>query len=266
MFGKQSRLVVVLYRAGWGKTPWTRIEETAIRNRAYNEGYSFVLFVPLEEKPSVPAWLPKTQLWIGFNRWGVDGIAPVVDARFQELGGTPHEESIEDRAVRLEKAVNFESLRQHHLKSEVGVKAADAAYELLVQSIIERVPSLQTSAPSLGIEAKQVEYSLVLLCTKRPARPALSVTWIRRYINTLENTRLETSLWLGHPPFPHIIHYEEPQSISTLTFAPDILRSGEACWSIQEAQRNKSLLPVAAAEFIVSWWLEQAIKDQSAKR
>jgi hypothetical protein len=64
VFAKQSRLVVVLYREGWGKTPWTRIEVTAIRNRAFDEGYDFVLFIPLDGKPSVPKWLPRTQLWI----------------------------------------------------------------------------------------------------------------------------------------------------------------------------------------------------------
>jgi len=42
VFGSEARIVVVLYRENWGKTPWTRIEETAIRNRAYEKGYDFV--------------------------------------------------------------------------------------------------------------------------------------------------------------------------------------------------------------------------------
>jgi hypothetical protein len=45
--GAEARIVVVLYRDGWGQTPWTRIEETAIRNRAYDEGYDFLVVVPL---------------------------------------------------------------------------------------------------------------------------------------------------------------------------------------------------------------------------
>ena len=39
VYGKQARLVVVLYRAEWGETPFTRYEATAIRNRAFNAGY-----------------------------------------------------------------------------------------------------------------------------------------------------------------------------------------------------------------------------------
>jgi hypothetical protein len=32
VFGEQARIVAVLLRPEWGQTPWTRIEETAIRN------------------------------------------------------------------------------------------------------------------------------------------------------------------------------------------------------------------------------------------
>jgi hypothetical protein len=34
VFEKEARIVAVLLRPEWGHTPWTRIEETAIRNRA----------------------------------------------------------------------------------------------------------------------------------------------------------------------------------------------------------------------------------------
>ena len=47
VFGSQARLVVVLFREKWGQTSWTQIEETAIRNRAFNETYDFALFIPL---------------------------------------------------------------------------------------------------------------------------------------------------------------------------------------------------------------------------
>lgn len=70
VFGEESRTVVVLYRDTWGTTPWTRIEETAIRNRAFSEGYDFVIFVPTQKGVTLPKWLPKTQLWVGLERWG----------------------------------------------------------------------------------------------------------------------------------------------------------------------------------------------------
>src|SRR3990172_12533316 len=101
VFGSEARIVVVLYRTNWGKTPWTRIEETAIRNRGYEDGYQFAIFVPLENSHEVPQWLPKTQIWVGIERWGIAGVASVIDARVQEYGGIPREETVEEHATRL---------------------------------------------------------------------------------------------------------------------------------------------------------------------
>lgn len=38
VFGEESRIVVVLYRDGWGESGFTAAEATAIRNRAFTEG------------------------------------------------------------------------------------------------------------------------------------------------------------------------------------------------------------------------------------
>src|SRR5690349_20324605 len=65
VFGEEARLVVVLYREGWGESPWTRIEATAVRNRGFEEGYDFVKFIPVAANATVPKWLPKSQIWIG---------------------------------------------------------------------------------------------------------------------------------------------------------------------------------------------------------
>lgn len=264
VFAKQSRLVVVLYRTGWGETPWTRIEETAIRNRAFNEGYDFVLFVPLDDQPSVPKWLPRSQLWIGLSRWGLTGAASVIDARFQELGGTPVQETIEHRAARLEKSVNFTKFREGYLSSYNGVNKAAAAFESMSNEIIRRLPSLQASAPSLGISIKQANNILVLLAT---AGPKLRINWRGQFTNTLKGAELEVSLWLEHPPFPGIDYYfDEPRAIATKILLPDVLPSEEACWIVRGSSDKKPLLPEMAAEFVLNWWLEQAIKEQKVSR
>ena len=150
VFGEQARLVVVLYREGWGKTPWTRIEETAIRNRAFENGYEFVKFIPLEDKPSVPKWLPRTQLWIGLKRWGIAGAASVIEARIEELGGEPQEETVEDRATRLERSMNFEIERKKFLNSELGVNSANKEFEALrveLERLIDSVNGVVSSIP-----------------------------------------------------------------------------------------------------------------------
>jgi len=77
-FREEARLVVVLYRAGWGETKWTRIEQSAIRARGFEHGYDFAKFIPLEQPAKLPAWLPPTQIYIGLKRFGIDGAAAVI--------------------------------------------------------------------------------------------------------------------------------------------------------------------------------------------
>src|SRR5688572_23398106 len=84
VFGRDARIVVVLYRQGWGERGFTHVEATAIRNRAFERGYDFTTFIPLDTPPTVPAWLPKTRIWVGLHRWGLDNAAAVIEARIQE--------------------------------------------------------------------------------------------------------------------------------------------------------------------------------------
>jgi hypothetical protein len=67
VFGQKSRSVVILYREQWGTTPWTRIEETSIRNRAFESGYDFALLVPLDKPPTKPKWFPQNRLWMALK-------------------------------------------------------------------------------------------------------------------------------------------------------------------------------------------------------
>jgi len=124
VFGLEARVVVVLFREGWGLTPWTRIEQTAIRNRAYGEGYDFVLFIPLD-KSALPPWLPKTHVWIGMDRWGISQAAGVIEMRVTEKGGSVREESALQQAERLYKQTELLRERESFLESDAGVKAAN---------------------------------------------------------------------------------------------------------------------------------------------
>jgi len=262
VFSKESRLVVVLYRSEWGSTAWTRIEETAIRNRAYEQGYDFVIFIPLDDTPSVPKWLPKTRLWVGLKRWGIPGAASVIDARFQELGGVPVEETIAHRAARLERESAFTAFRKRYLASEEGVRRARVAFESTASEIENRLSSLQDSAPTLGISIKREDNVLILISSGL----ALRVSWHNRFSNTLDESKLEITLWREHPPCNSVRYYDEPHPVSTRSLRPDVLPSEQACWIAQWDGERTPLLPDSAAETILNWWLERAIGDQKSSR
>lgn len=104
VFGEEARTVAVLYRAGWGEKGFTAAEAAAIRNRAFDHSYEFTTFIPLDDPPAVPKWLPKNRIWFDMKKWGKDGAAAVLESRIREHDGEPTEASFEALAAQKVRA------------------------------------------------------------------------------------------------------------------------------------------------------------------
>jgi len=234
VFGKEARSVVVLYREGWGESPWTRIEETAIRNRAFEQGYDFVKFIPLDDIPSVPKWLPRTQIWIGLKRCGTRGAASVIEARIEELGGEPSEETVTNMATRLDRSLKFQEKRENFLHSVEGVNTANKEFEALYEELEKLIKAIKTSVSSFSIQLRRTRCQIVVLSLGR----GLSIDWQCHYANSLRNAQLDVTLWRGHPPFVGQAFLEKPKKLRTERFIFDLLPSEQCCWmsSGQEAR------------------------------
>lgn len=193
VFGSEARIVVVLYRENWGETPWTRIEKTAIRNRAFEHGYDFVVFIPLNNPPSVPNWLPKTQIWIGLDRWGIEGAATAIEARVQQAGGTPHEETAVERARCIELEIAAEEDRKRFLDSTEGVRAANHEKVVLFGELKRLSDETSNSNKKLTFNEEQNEREFILSTYGF----SLKVSWWFEYSNTLKNSRLFIDLFKG---------------------------------------------------------------------
>lgn len=254
VFGEKSRSVVILHRDGWGATPWTRIEQTAIRNRGYDEGYDFALLVPMDKPPTTPEWFQKNRIWIGLERYGVAGAAAVIEARIQELGGTPHQETLEERAARQARAVEFKAERQAALNSFAGVEAFGQGIESLNAAIKQGVDRINAGRTSHKLEFRgppQPRGPCFVLGLKR----GLEVTGRTRYTNTLEDVYLDVTLWRGVPPMRGCIQFEEPVRHLTRKYELDYLPSKYYVWK-QQTDRNRSFSTESLAEEILKWHLD----------
>ena len=100
VFREDSRLIVVLYREQWGQTKWTRIEETAIKTRWLDCGFEFLLMVTLDSPAKPPKWYPPTWIWADIKRYGIDGVAGVIEVRVQAVGGNVKSDTAVDHALR----------------------------------------------------------------------------------------------------------------------------------------------------------------------
>ncbi len=58
VFRVRARLVVILMRATWGTTPWTRVEMEAITDRFLKDGPDFLFIVTVDEGTIRPRWIP----------------------------------------------------------------------------------------------------------------------------------------------------------------------------------------------------------------
>lgn len=145
VFGEKARIVVVLYRNEWGKTKWTRIEETAIRNRGYEEGYDFTLFVLLDPTSAMPKWLPNTRIYFGFDKYGVEGLAPVIEAKVQESGGQVRSETLDDKLDKIKRTRQLHDERVRYLSSKDAYNDAINEIDILYLVIEKKINEIEKS-------------------------------------------------------------------------------------------------------------------------
>ncbi len=85
VFRHRNSLSVVLHREGWGETPRTRVEETAIRDRCLADGWRHLMVVRMDRAP-LRTWIPDTHLYFDPESFGIEALAGAIKARCVDLG------------------------------------------------------------------------------------------------------------------------------------------------------------------------------------
>jgi hypothetical protein len=200
VFSEQTRIAVVLYRSEWGKTPFTRIEETAIRNRAFNEGYGFTLWIAAEESVTLPPYVEKARIYYGLSRYGLDGAVAVIETAIQQKGGDTRPETLEDKAARLNRQAIAQSERLAFLETPQAVIEAAATARKLFENVRTRAEKLAewrlTVETFLGRGKKDIWADVY------GQSCVLAVTWHQPYFGTFKEAALRVELWEGAPPRP----------------------------------------------------------------
>lgn len=84
VFKNESRIVVLLYRHGYGETPWTRIEHTAIQERYLKEGADFCVLIPMDK--TKPLWYPAFMQYVHSDMDSKD-VAALILQKLKDMGG-----------------------------------------------------------------------------------------------------------------------------------------------------------------------------------
>lgn len=180
-------VVVVLYREEWGHTPWTRVEVEAIKNRARDQGYDFLMVIPLDGS-AAPLWLPKTRIMFSLSQHGVDGVAGVIEAAVRSQGGDVRRESAVDYAVRLSRTLSFKAERREWYESERGVEAAAREFDKLLTEFQKLAGEIAERAPRFKIT---VEGGRHFKCYGIE----MQVLWRRRSKQSLKKSHLRVRIF-----------------------------------------------------------------------
>jgi len=260
VFGEQARTVAVLLRPQWGHTPWTRIEETAIRNRAYSQGYDFATFIVTAPRTPIPEWLPKTRIWYDLERFGLPGAAAVLVSRVQERGGVAVEETLADRAARLRRAQDLNEAREAFQCGQEGVDAAREAYRRLVGDLKTNTELLGR----IGCRVQDVYAGITMLVGKGVALTGTGVALAGTgvvltveahfpYANSLKNTALVAQFYDGVPRLPGLLVFDDPRTLKTWRFTFGLLGPGRTGWIGPDGKEHAS---EALAEFLLGHFME----------
>ncbi|MBK7499538.1 MAG: hypothetical protein IPI19_10630 [Ignavibacteriales bacterium] len=151
VFERQSKCVVVLFSNKWGTTPWTAIEEKAIRNRASVEGFDFLLCISLDNPPETPKYLPQSRIWTGLSKLGVKGAAIAIEELVLSLRGGLKPESKTNTKTEIKIEPQFEVESSKFLESVSGLEIAALELKKLFLAIEAEKNKFQKSDKNFPI-------------------------------------------------------------------------------------------------------------------
>jgi hypothetical protein len=228
VFAKKARICLVLYRAGWGDTPWTRVEANAIKGRSLDEGHNFLVVASLDG--TAPIWLPRSRMWFGFDQYGPKTLAGIVESRVTAEGGDIKDESARDRARRLASLAAETEKRENFLQTAEGVKLAELEIERLYAYLEQEISAMSTDAASLGVVFRRKDKDVVAISS--PGR-SVSFGWSRSYSNSLEAASIYVREIQGPCNFGHGgVHDNRILRAIHVTFTLDM--SNQPAWSEED--------------------------------
>ena len=191
VFGYESRVVVVLLSEKWGKTNFTRIEESAIKNRIMDNGWDFIIMVKVRNEINAPRWYQREDIWMTYDGNNIETIASVIEYKLKELGGKVSEESLNAKAKRIEARDKKQAEINSLLNSEhKGIELANAEIEELFSVVEAKVQDLKSSIPSKYFQFEKSEDRIKVTNISY----LLIFHWYPRSANFLEGSKLDVVL------------------------------------------------------------------------
>lgn len=236
-FFDDSRVMVVLYREPWGKTPWTRVEETAIKEGCLEHGWKRLFFIVLDRESAIPLWLPQNHVRFNYSDFGLEQAAGAIKARVQENGGQPLPLTPMKRAELFQAEEQFR-LDKSRMSSPDGMKEVRNSVAELFREIRKHCADINAKGfLQIECEAELIERGVYQTCVMRGDEVSMSVIWTQPYSNTADKSCLRVREYNGRLILPsemasRIYVTGPPLKSSEIEYAPDLSLAREFGWKI----------------------------------
>lgn len=248
-FRTQARLVVVLYREPWGHTPWTRVEQTAITDRALADGWDFLLFVTVDRTSALPPWLPNTRIRFSFPDYGIDEATGAIKARVEQLGGVLHPTDAVARARIAADRLARRNQIEETLRSE-GFRAIEVETATLLSELARLLDAIRARAPALAVRFNTDNSMCAMTTPRAGARVRVFTTNPIRESRVVERAYIGTIFLLNE----HGTYDIEPHEQERVEYFFDLRPGIGWCW----ADGDRAVSSPQLADHIVSRFIALA--------
>jgi hypothetical protein len=260
VYAAEARIVVIIFTSDYGKTDWTRVEQTAVRNRGFDNGYDFLFLIPIEKGVSAPEWVPKNRLWFGLERWGVESAAATIEARVQEYGGNVRVETLPEKVARAQREVKEKAARENLLASEKGLGLQLQEVEIIKALLKENIEEIKRQVPDWQIWYNENrQKGLNVICPGY----YLTFQYFQQYSNVIDGSNIYIGLYEGIYYGPgENVGFNQSQRIKDERLRFDINDLNQNGWSLEQTRKNF----IISSKLVEKWFsdlISYAIKGPS---
>jgi hypothetical protein len=264
-FRSQSRLNIVLYRPKWGNTPWTGVEEVAIKESCLATSFRSIFFFVIEPAHELPQWLPDTHVRFNFADFTLEQAVGAIKARVQERGGHFKPMTPLRKAEFLQVEERYQRDRRQ-ISSHEGIQKIYENVAFLFAEIIAQVEDVNANG-HLNIEHQtklrfgEMEQS----CHLGTQRLGMAIFWFQRYSHMLDDAALIIRELNENPIIPpgHI-RPDQPDVLKEDKYDPDLSRARAYVWKPRTGKGD----PISSKDFatkLVLQFLDLVERDRAGK-
>jgi hypothetical protein len=261
-----ARVVVVLFRAPWGGTPWTRVEETAIGERCLKHGWPSLVFVQLDKASALPKWLPETHIRFSAVDYTIDQLVGGIKVRVQEHGGTIVPLDAMGEAKRVQREATYLADRESLMRDRRWIEEnVHRSLRATMQEIIRLVDEANT-AHGFQIQRGANDMSCVL----RSGFVSMGIGWHQPIFNLVcdrgsDECHLRVVEFSGTLILPGERAWvmQKPRMLKEHRFKVEVALTRELVWV--ERGKREHIMPGLLADRIVKLFLSLISRANQGK-